>query len=269
MRTNARDVWQQVADLVAAGRPVAVATVVRTRGSVPRRPPARMLVHPDGTTAGSVGGGEMEAQVIAEAIALLNGHETTKTLQYAFSDPKRGDVGVCGGEVEVMVEAIRPAPRVVVIGAGHVGREVVALAHWLEFDVTLTDDRPELCTPDAAPGADAYVVCDMSEVPERIRIDNATFVVLTTRSVHVDLGGLPTLLTTKPRYLGLIGSRRRWRVTAGRLREAGISDAAIATVTSPVGLELEAETPKEIAMSILSEIVMQLRGGTGRPMTKG
>lgn len=264
---SGRALWSRIAEILSQGRTLAVATVVRTRGSVPRRAPARLLVHRDGATEGTVGGGEMEARVVEEARALMASNEATRLLCYTFVDPDRGDVGVCGGEVEIMVEAVRPAPRVVVIGAGHVGREVVALAHWMGLHVVLTDDRAELCTPEAAPGASDYVVCPMAEVPDRIVIDDQTFVVLTTRSVHVDLGGLPSLLRCTPRYLGVIGSKRRWRTTAERLREAGVADEAVARVTSPTGLELEAETPKEIALSIVSEIVMQLRGGTGAPMS--
>jgi len=259
--------WSRVARLSGEGRTIAVATVVRTRGSVPRRAPARMLVHRDGTTEGTIGGGEMEARVVEEARTLLGSDDATRNLTYAFSDPERGDVGVCGGEVEVLIEAVRPSPRVIVIGAGHVGREVVALARFMGMQATLTDDRAELCTPEAAPGAHAYVVCDMAEVPDRLVIDRDTFVVLTTRSVHVDLGGLPALLRCEPRYLGVIGSRRRWRTTSARLAEAGVPAEAIARVTSPTGLELEAETPKEIALSIVAEIVMLLRGGTGAPMS--
>ncbi len=263
---DGRSLWAKVASSLEAGRTLAVATVVHTRGSVPRQAPARMLVHADGTTEGTVGGGEMEARVVAEAEDLLRSTDTTRTLRYTFVDPGRGDVGVCGGEVEIMVEAVRPATRVVVVGAGHVGREVVALCHWMGFETVLTDDRAEPCSPETAPGADRYVVCPMAEIPERVVIDGSTFVVLTTRSIHVDLGGLPSLLECVPRYLGVIGSKRRWRTTSERLRAAGVSDEAVARVTSPTGLELEAETPKEIALSIVAEIVMRLRGGTGGPM---
>ena len=262
-----RALWARIGQLLAEGRSVAVATVVRTRGSVPRKAPARMVVHPDGQTEGTVGGGEMEARVVEEARSLLASPETTRTLQYTLSDPEQGDVGVCGGKVEIMVETVRPAPRLVVVGAGHVGREVTALARFMGLYVVLTDDRPELCSQHAAPGADQYVVCDMAEVPDRVAIDPDTFVVLTTRSVHVDLGGLPALLRCTPRYLGVIGSKRRWRTTAERLRAAGVAAEAIDRVTSPTGLELEAETPKEIALSILAEIVMLVRGGHGGPMS--
>jgi len=264
---GSRSLWARVGELVNDGCTVAVATVIRTRGSVPRKAPARMIVLGDGRTEGTVGGGELEARVIDEARALLASPDETRLLQYAFSNPDRGDVGVCGGEVEIMVETVRPATRVVVVGAGHVGREVVALSRFMGFHTTITDDREDLCTPDATPGADVYVVCDMAEIPDQVRIDQATFVVLTTRSVHLDLGGLPSLLRCEPRYLGVIGSQRRWGTTAERLAQAGVPPDTIASITSPTGLDLEAESPKEIALSIVAEIVMILRGGTGNPMS--
>ncbi|MGD2252712.1 MAG: XdhC family protein [Anaerolineales bacterium] len=256
---------QRLAELEREGRAVAVATVIRTRGSVPRRAGSKMLIYPKGGIEGTIGGGEMERLVIEAAVQSLEDGEH-RVLHYAFRDPERGDPGVCGGEMEVFVEPIRPKPTLVVVGGGHVGNAVAYLASWLDFRVVVCDDRPEFATAEAVPQADQFIHCDLAELPERTQIDEHTYVLLTTRGVPLDVAGLPALLKTKAAYIGVIGSKRRWETTAKEVKEKGIAKSQIAKVTSPMGLELNAETPQEIALSILAEIIMLRRGGTGEPM---
>lgn len=252
--------FEEIAAHQRAGRPVAVVTVVRTRGSVPRKAGAKMLVYSDGRFAGTVGGGSMEAQVLDAARALLASGGTSRFLTFSFRDPSAGDVGVCGGEMEVFVEAVRPVPQVVVIGGGHVGQAVVALARFLGLSVVVSDDRPEFCSPEAVPGADAYVPCSLRELPQHVPLHERSFVLLTTRGTDIDVDGLPVVLESKAAYIGVIGSVRRWATTAAALRERGVPEEQIARVQSPMGIELGAETPEEIALSILAEVVRQIRG---------
>lgn len=259
------DLYKRLAELERRGEEVALATVIRSRGSVPRRVGSKMLVFPDGHIEGSVGGGEMESRVIREALDALASGEA-RILHYRFSEPEKGDPGVCGGEMEVFVEAIRPARSVVIFGAGHVGRAVAHLARWLGFRVVVADDRQEYANPEAVPDADEYVHCALAELPDRINITRESHLVLTTRGVPVDVDGLPALLETPAKYIGVIGSRRRWETSAKILREKGVSEAQISRIVSPMGLELNAETPEEIAVSILAQIIMLERGGTGRSM---
>ncbi len=190
----------------------------------------------------------------------------TRVLCYAFRDIEKGDVGVCGGDVEILLEPIRPQAKVIVVGGGHVGRAFAHLAHWLGFRVVLSDDRAEYATPEAVPDADEHVFCPLSELPNHVCIDENTYIVLTTRGVPVDVEALPTLLETCAAYVGVIGSRRRWEFCIRELRRRGVPEDRIARVTSPMGLELNAESPEEIAVSILAEIVMLRRAATGRPM---
>jgi xanthine dehydrogenase accessory factor len=236
----------------------ALCTVVRARGSVPRRAGSKMLVYGDGRLLGTIGGGEMEARVMRAAReALASG--APQMLRYQFVDPAAGDPGVCGGEVEVYVEPVRPQPNVLVIGGGHVGRAVVHLAKWLGFRVALSDDRPEYCTAEWAPGADEYLPLPAHELPAKYGFNRQTYMVLTTRGVPVDLEALPALLDTPHAYLGVIGSKRRWATAARQLQERGVPAEALARVRSPLGLELHAETPEEIAVSIMAEIIGQMR----------
>ena len=247
------------AELEAQGRVGVLCTIVRSSGSTPRHTGSKMLVYPDGSFVGTVGGGELEGRVIAAALEALQDGEA-RLIEYNMAEPGRGDPGVCGGQLEVFVEPILSPATVVVVGCGHVGRAVVSLAHWLGFRVVVSDDRLELCTPEQTPDADAYFPCALAELVERMQaadytITPNTFLVLTTRSVDVDVPGLPALLDTPAGYIGLIGSRRRWGTARQQLSERGVPDEKLERVRSPVGLELHAETPEEIAVSILAEII--------------
>jgi xanthine dehydrogenase accessory factor len=239
--------------------------VTKSEGSTPRHVGSKMLVYPDGKFIGTVGGGELESRVIAAAIQTIH-NGNVQTLAYSMADPARGDPGVCGGQVEVFVEPILPPPLLIVIGAGHVGRAVAHLAKWLGFRVAVSDDRAELCTPEVIPDADAYYPVTMDKLPGQANIDHRTILILTTRGSGVDTAGLAPLLDSPAAYIGVIGSRRRWATTAKALKEKGISEEKITRVHSPMGLELQAETPEEIAVSIMAEVLMIRDRGTGRSM---
>ncbi len=258
-------IYQAVARLEEQNEAGALCMVVRSQGSTPRRASSKMLVYPDGRIDGTVGGGELENRVIAEALrAIQDGRP--RLLQYNMTDPARGDPGVCGGQVEVYVEPLLPKPVLAVIGAGHVGKAVAHLAHWLGFRVAISDDRPEFCNPEAIPEGDEFYPVPMAELPQRMKITPWTYLVLTTRGMDVDLTGLPVLLDCPAAYIGVIGSQRRWATTRKRLLEMGIAAEKIDRVRSPIGLELNAETPEEIAVSIMAEIIMLRNGGDGRVM---
>ena len=255
--------------LIAAqddGEAVALATVVSVKGSVPRHEGSKMLVRADGAFVGTVGGGKMESLVIQEALAALADGQTRMT-SYALNDLQAGDPGVCGGTVQVFVEPIGVAPTLLVIGGGHVGRALADLGKWMGYRVLLSDDRADFCNADYAPGLDGYLVCKPGELAQRTAITPQTYIAAVTRGLPVDIDLIPALLATPAPYVGLIGSRRRWALTVKALREErGIDEAALARVHAPIGLELNAETPKEIAISIMAEITMLRRGGTGAPM---
>ncbi|HLE23805.1 MAG TPA: XdhC family protein [Anaerolineales bacterium] len=258
-------IFDRLAEAERKGEPVALCTVIRAQGSVPRHTGSKMLVFEDGSIEGSIGGGEMESRVIAAARqALADGQ--ARITPYSLSDPSQGDPGVCGGEVEVFVDPIGNKPAVVVFGGGHVGRAVVHLAHWLGFRTVIADDRAEYASRESAPEADEHIVCPLGELAQRTRIDAMTYLVLATRGVGIDVEGLPALLDSPAAYIGIIGSRRRWETASAELEGRGVPRAGLERIHSPMGLELNAETPEEIAVSILSEIILVRRGGTGESM---
>ena len=260
----------QLARAVDRGVAVASATVVDTSRSVPRRSGAKMLVYRDGTISGTVGGGEMEARVVEEAVAaLVDGR--CRLLSYRLVDPGRGDPGVCGGDVQIFVEPHMPQPTVIVMGYGHVGRAVAQLAQWLGFRVVATDDRPGMENdptgreaaealegePGGAP--DELVIGTVDDLLAGRTLDADVSVVLVTRNVDVDSAALPALLATGAGYVGVMGSERRWATTRARLEAGGVDPTALDRVHAPIGIEVGAETPEEIALSIMAEVIAHRR----------
>jgi xanthine dehydrogenase accessory factor len=260
-----RAVFEAIIAAQRDGKSAALATVIRTLGSVPRQPGSKMLVWADNSIVGTVGGGKMEALVIQEALTALRDGQP-RIVSYNLTDLAAGDPGICGGTVEVFVEPLLPAPTLVVIGCGHVGKALAELAKWMAFRVVIADDRPGFATPEQVPGMDGYLQVPPAELVDHIDVNPYTCVAAVTRGLPVDEKLLPVLLATDAPYIGLIGSRRRWALTVEALAKQGISQADLARIHAPIGLELQAETPKEIALSIMAEIVMVLRGGTGVSM---
>jgi xanthine dehydrogenase accessory factor len=263
-----KSIYQALSEIELNNESAVLCTVVKSEGSTPRHVGSKMLYFPKGKIIGTVGGGGLENSVMDEARkALADGQP--RHLHYNMSDPSRGDVGVCGGQVEVFVEPILPAPMVIVIGAGHVGKAVAHLAKWLGFRVAVSDDRTEFCNAEAIPDADAYYPVPMEQLAEHVKVTRQTYLVLTTRGSSVDATGLGPLLETEASYIGVIGSKRRWLETVKALKQQGVPEEKIARVHSPIGLELQAETPEEIAVSILAEILMMRNKGTGKQMKMG
>jgi xanthine dehydrogenase accessory factor len=257
--------YKYVSDLEANGEGGVLCTIVSSHGSTPRHTGSKILLYPDGKFIGSVGGGEIESRIIAEAKdAFLSGK--SKILNYSLVKPQEGDPGICGGQVEVYVEPILPKPKLIVIGAGHVGKALAHLATWLEYNVLVSDDRPEFCTPEMVPDANGYYPIQMAEIPNHIKITPHTYLVLTTRGSKIDVEGLEPLLETDAAYIGIIGSKRRWALTRKTLLEKGVPEEKLNRIHSPIGLELNAETPEQIAVSIMAEIMMLQHHGTGKIM---
>lgn len=257
--------FETIAGLQERGEEAALCTIIRARGSVPRHIGSKMLVHADGSVEGTVGGGEMESRVIAAALAALQQGQA-QIVSYTLVNPQEGDPGVCGGEVEIFVDVIQPPPTLLIIGGGHIGKALLHLGKWLGFRVFFNDDRPDFCNPTAAPGADQYLPVPVAELPQHIRFHTQTYIVMPTRGMRLDVAGLPSLLDAPHAYLGVIGSQRRWLTVMKQLEAQGVPRHKLERIHAPMGLELNAETPEEIALSILAEIVMLRRGGSGAPM---
>ena len=155
--------------------------------------------------------------------------------------------------VYIEPQAVRPV--LLILGAGHVGRSMAKFGQILDFRVIVSDDRADLCTEEQIPGDVEFLPIPMAEVPEHIDINQQVYIVGVTRGSDVDIEGLPSLLEHTPAYFGLIGSLKRWGSTKRALLDKGIPKERIDLIKSPIGIDIEAETPDEIAISILAEVI--------------
>jgi xanthine dehydrogenase accessory factor len=215
-----------------------------------------MLVRDDGTVLGTLGGGCIEAEVVQHAqMAMQDGRP--RTVPFELTE-KAGGL-VCGGTVLVYIEPTLTDPRLVILGAGHVGRALATLARFSGFMVTVADDRPEYANRDNVPDAHEVVVTDFSSVFSQVRVDRDTFLVIATRGHNHDLDAVKAALRTTAGYIGLLGSRRKKGILMNALRDAGHSKDDIARVIVPVGLPIGSVSPEEIAVSIMAQIIQHRR----------
>lgn len=247
-------ILQKLAEHNQSRKAVCLCVVVDAQGGVPRHAGSKMLVFPGGSTLGTVGGGGVEAAAKEAALAAFRTQKPA-LLSYSLNARDETALGICGGEMQIYVEPFLARPKLLIIGAGHVGKAVASLGKFLNFMVIVSDDRAELCTTEAFPDADLLLPAAMEEIPQRLEIDSQTYIVDVSRGSELDAAGLPALLAAKPAYIGVIGSRRRWEATRAGLLENGLSEQDLERMKSPVGLNIYAETPEEIAVSILAEII--------------
>ncbi len=261
-------IYEAVLEATRRGDSVALATIVKATGSTPREAGTKMLVYPDGSIVDTIGGGSLEANVIAEAQAAL-GEGKPRLIRYELRDSEAGDPGICGGEAEIFVDVINPHPTVLIVGAGHVGRSIAVLSSFLGFRTVVMDDRAEFANAERLPQADEIIVGDIAEELARFSVTPQTHIVIVTRGHEHDREALRQSVSSPAAYIGMIGSRRKVKMVFDELQKAGVAEEALAAVHAPIGLDIHAETPEEIALSIMAEIVMVRRGGTGGLMRFG
>ncbi len=252
-------VYEAILDVLRAGKPAAVATVMEVAGAAPRHAGAKMLVLADGTTVGTVGGGGVEARVVEEAKAAI-AEGRSRELHYRLRDPERGDPGVCGGDMRIWIEVLPVRPTLLILGAGHVGQAVAELGAFLGYRIVVMDERPDLATPERFPWAEACITGKLAEEVARFPFGPQTYVVMVTPHYESDADILAALMPRSPAYVGLIGSRRRTALTFERAKALGVPEEWLGKIHTPIGLDIGAETPREIAVSILAEIIAVQRG---------
>lgn len=248
------DILTRLVNDKAERKPVCLCVVIKTQGSVPRHAGSKMLVYSEGATVGSVGGGGLESAVRTAALQAL---KTGKPdlLYYSLNKEKDVNVGICGGNVSVYIEPHTRQPLLLILGAGHVGKAVAKMAQPMNFKIIITDDREDVFSEYETTASLETLTCPLAEVPKYVDIDENTYIVGVTRGADVDIAGLPTLLKTKPAYIGLIGSRKRWQFAKEGLLAAGVTEEVLTKIKTPIGLDIKAETPEEIAVSILAEVI--------------
>ncbi|HEX7614560.1 MAG TPA: XdhC/CoxI family protein [Thermoanaerobaculia bacterium] len=238
---------------------LAMATVVSVVGSTPRETTARMLILPDGDTTGTIGGGKFESLVVADARKLLDGHGLPFTRDYAFVPAGENAFGaVCGGTATVLLEIVERAPRLLVVGAGHCGRALARAAAFSGYAVTVADEREEQLDAAAFPPGVrlVHVKDDYSDLPLP---EPADFVAIVSRG-HVTDGLAFRRLRHEPvAYLGMIGSKTKRKALFDELRKEGFTEDELNRAKNPIGLEIGAESPEEIAIAIVAELIATRR----------
>jgi xanthine dehydrogenase accessory factor len=249
------DIYEEIVKLRQEGRRGAVATIVNVRGSIPSFKTAKMLVRDDGSIAGTIGGGCVEAEVWQAAREVMES-EKPRTLTFNLNQDPKYDTGlVCGGTLDIFVEPVLPAATLYIFGAGHVSVNLYRVANDAGFDVTVVDDRAAYANRERFPEAREVIAEDFEQATARLVPNEASYIVIVTRGHRDDMRVLRWALDVPARYLGMIGSERKWRAIADELEREGTSREKLERVSSPVGLEIGAVTPEEIAVSILAEMI--------------
>ena len=247
-------IGNEIVDAYDGGQPVALATVVNAKDGGPVLG-SKLLLRVGGTVSGSLGDAQLDAQAIeiAEKVADVGSNESFSTAD----------------GTEVFVEGFTTPPTLVMVGGGHVGKATADLAHSLGYRVYVVDDRPEFSNEERFPHAEQTVVAPYDKWAEHLDLNVNTFVVVATRGHRYDDMAVESALTTRARYIGLLGSRRKTIMIYRRLLQNGVPLERIKEISAPVGLNIGALEPEELAVSIMSEIIMVRRGGDGGRMQMG
>jgi xanthine dehydrogenase accessory factor len=258
------DIYNEIARMHSSGVAGVVATVVSVGGSTPRDPGAKMIVYEDGRTLGSIGGGAVEAETIRRALRQM-GLGEPKLLSFDLDD----DAGMaCGGSMEIFLEPITAGPSALVIGGGHVGLAVARLAKQSGFRVTVVDDRADMVSSERFPFADTRLNGGPELLDGELAVDGLSFVVVVTRGHRYDKEWVEALAGHDPKYMGMIGSEKKVRATLEELAAAGVAEHVLTSMHAPIGIDIGAETPEEIAVSIVSEMIAVRHGVTDTAMLK-
>jgi len=263
------EIVREVLAAARGGPSVATATIVRAPEGGQAPLGAKLLVRADGTRLGSLGGGPLEGGVAGDALAALIERPRQAAAQalYYGADGQRLRRGEASPEAyQVLVEVTEAVATLLVVGGGHIGQALADIGALVGFSVAVVDDRPEFASPERFPQAERVICGDFEEELRRFPITPQTYVVVVTRGHREDELSLRQVVTSEAAYVGMIGSKRRSAMVLRHLGEEGYPREALERVHTPVGLDIGAETPEEIAVSIMAEIIQVRRGGTARPM---
>jgi len=249
------DIYEQIVQLRREGRRGAVATIVNVRGSIPSFRTAKMLVRDDGSIVGTIGGGCVEAEVWQAAREVMES-EKPRNLTFDLNQDPKYDTGlVCGGTLEVFIEPVLPPALLYIFGAGHVAINLCQVAANAGFDVVIADDRTSYATRDRFPAARDVHALDFGEAMRILDPDESSYVVIVTRGHRDDMRMLRWAVQTRARYVGMIGSRRKVIEIYKALQNEGLPAHRFDRVHAPIGLDIGAITPEEIAVAITAELI--------------
>lgn len=249
------DIYEQIVKLRQEGRRGAVATIVNVRGSIPSFETAKMLVRDDGSIVGTIGGGCVEAEVWQAAREVMES-EKPRSLTFNLNQNPKYDTGlVCGGTLDIFIEPVLPPASLYIFGAGHVSVNLYKTAKNAGFDVTVVDDRESYASRERFPDAKEVMADDFDQAMAKITPNESSYVVIVTRGHRDDMRVLRWAVQTQARYVGMIGSKRKTITIFRELTKEGIPARLFERVHAPVGLDIGAITPEEIAVAITAELI--------------
>jgi xanthine dehydrogenase accessory factor len=248
-------IFQELANLLNRGEPAAIAVIIRIEGSTPRKTGARMLVRGDGTTLGTIGGGRPEAETIQAALQCLK-TRSMQMLSFDLNTLKDPDMDLrCGGSVMILVEPVIPPDQCVIFGGGHVGFAIYSILSMVDFSITVVDDRKMYASKKRFPKAHKVICAPYKKSFERLSPGKNTYIVICTRAHGHDGDCLRWALNGSAEYVGMLGSRKKVEYLRKKMREEGIKPSRLRRLHSPIGLDIGAVTPEEIAVSAAAEII--------------
>ena len=255
-----QEVFEALTSALKRGEDAALVTIVAANGSTPQRVGAKMLVFPDGRTVGTIGGGCYENDAFWKAKEAIQSRKP-QLVKYDLNDDFAQENGlVCGGQMQVYIEPLEATPSLYVIGAGHVGYQLARLAHTIGFRTHVLDDREKFANAERFPDAEEVIVDAIPDWLHRADLPSNAYVVIVTRGHTHDLDALRSLAARDLRYLGLIGSKAKVKRIYDALLAEGMPPECLARVNAPVGLDIGAVSPEEIAVAILAELIAVRRG---------
>jgi xanthine dehydrogenase accessory factor len=253
------NIYEEIVKLQRSGSRGAVATIVNSRGSIPSFQSAKMLIRDDGSIAGTIGGGCVEAEVWQAAREVIS-QEKPRTLSFDLNQDPKYDTGlVCGGTLEIFIEPVLPMPLLYIFGAGHVALELFKAARNSGFDCIVADDRDAYANTERFPNAFQVIAKDFNEALAEVTPSESSYIVICTRGHRDDMRVLRWAVQTPARYIGMVGSKRKAITVFRELTREGLDAALFDRVHSPVGLDIGAVTPEEIAVSIVAELIATRR----------
>ncbi|HMK24004.1 MAG TPA: XdhC/CoxI family protein [Terriglobales bacterium] len=249
------DLYEEIVKLRQQGRRGAVATIVNVRGSVPSFETAKMLVRDDGSILGTIGGGCVEADVWRAAREVMEA-EKPRTLTFDLNHDPKYDTGlVCGGTLDVFIEPIMPQVLLYIFGAGHISSSLYQTAKMAGFDVIVVDDRDTYANRQRFPEAREVIAEDFDQAMGKLTPNESSFIVIVTRGHRDDMRVLRWAVRTKVGYVGMIGSKRKTIAIFRELQKEGLAASLFERVHAPIGLDIGAVTPEEIAIAITAELI--------------
>ncbi|RPI11457.1 MAG: xanthine dehydrogenase [Acidobacteriales bacterium] len=249
------DIYSEIVRLRRAGQRCALATIISARGSTPSYESAKLLVREDGSIAGTIGGGCIEAQVLTCAREVIETGKP-KHLGFTLTQEAAYDSGlICGGELEVFIEPVLPQPVAFIFGAGHISKSLSKVASLAGFSTVIADDRASFANRDRFPEAEEIHAVEYEELFARLSVNEASYLIIVTRGHKDDLRVLRLALGTPARYIAMIGSRKKVLELARELEKEGVPREAVERIHAPMGLDIGAVTPEEIAVAVVAEMI--------------